>query len=119
MNNTKNTQKLFLKKINFSKNQHHKEDKAYKKRIIYLIVFLSVFLNTNFFANLVPNRESSSELCKDPIPKEGFYNNTFKDYRSDKTVLTKTNKLLPILKLGFEYTNTENLRLHHQIAISF
>ena len=110
MNNTNNTQKLFLKNFNFSKIQHLKEKKTYKKGIIYLIVFLSVFLNIKTFANIIPNRESSSELSKAPTPKEAFYN---------KTELTKTNELLPIIKLGFEYTNTENLRLHHQIAISF
>jgi hypothetical protein len=113
MNNTKNTEKLFLKNFNFSKNQHLKEKKTYTKGIIYLIVFLSVFLNIKTFANIIPNRGSSSELCKNPIPKEASYNKTFEDQRSNKT------ELLPIIKLGFEYTNTENLRLHHQIAISF
>ncbi|WP_165731949.1 T9SS type A sorting domain-containing protein [Polaribacter sp. 20A6] len=119
MNNTNNTQKLFLKNFNFSKIQHLEEKKTYKKGIIYLIVFLSVFLNIKTFANIIPNRGSSSEFCKASTPKEGYYNKNFEDHRSNKTEFTKTNELLPIIKLGFEYTNTENLRLHHQIAISF
>ncbi|AUC22482.1 hypothetical protein BTO15_10455, partial [Polaribacter sejongensis] len=37
--------------------------------------------------------------------------------KSSKT--TSTANLLPIIKLGFEYKNTEETLLHHQIAVSF
>ncbi|MCL7765393.1 hypothetical protein MPF19_18385, partial [Polaribacter sp. Z014] len=37
--------------------------------------------------------------------------------KSSKTV--SNNNLLPIIKVGFEYKNTEETLLHHQIAVSF
>ncbi len=38
---------------------------------------------------------------------------------SNKTATTTAANLLPMIKLGFEYKNTEELLLHNQIAISF
>ena len=41
--------------------------------------------------------------------------------KSSKTVSSKvsTTNLLPVIKLGFEYKNTDETLIHHQIAISF
>ncbi|UWD31341.1 T9SS type A sorting domain-containing protein [Polaribacter sejongensis] len=64
-------------------------------------------------------------------PQAVNFNNSQRAYvtEGDESVFFKTSKkssktasttnLLPIIKLGFEYKNTEETLLHHQIAVSF
>ena len=110
MNKNKNTPKLFLKTTNFSKNQHFKSKRVNKKEALFLMLLLSIFVNTKTFANLIPNKGASAEICNEPTPP---------GIKSKKAAVTKISELLPIIKLGFEYKNAEDLKLHHQIAISF
>ena len=111
MNSTKNTQELLFQVSNFFKIQYSKN----KKGIVFLILILSTFFNVEAYAYYsIPINETTTVNCKDNI--------SFKNTKNNETNIAKTTKiieLLPVIKLGFEYTNKENLRLHHQIAISF
>jgi len=52
--------------------------------------------------------------------KEGTQSVFFKeDTKSTKSKSTDTSNLLPIIKLGFDYKNDEEVMLHRQIGISF
>ncbi|MCL7765391.1 T9SS type A sorting domain-containing protein [Polaribacter sp. Z014] len=118
MNNFKHTQKLFSEISTFSNNQQHKKKKIHKKEIFFLLL-LSIFFNTKSFANLIPNTAASAKVCEKLISIDNNYKKTLKENKSNQNAETKIKELIPMIKLGFEYKNPEDLNLHHQIAISF
>ena len=119
MNSRKSTQELLFPVSNFLKIKHFKNKKVNKKEIIFLILILSIFLNTQANSYSTPISKATTKICEDNMPSINTKEHALKKQKTGKYITTSSKELLPVIKLGFEYKNNEDLMLHQQIAISF
>ncbi|WP_341222091.1 T9SS type A sorting domain-containing protein [Polaribacter atrinae] len=114
MNKDKNLLELIFQVSDFLKTQYFTN----KKEIFFLSLTLSLLFIPQTYANTTPIK-TASLLCEESVPILSTIESPLKNYRTNKLKTTNTAELLPIIKLGFEYKNTDDLLLHSQIAVSF
>ncbi|QXP66784.1 glycine-rich protein [Polaribacter sp. AHE13PA] len=85
---------------------------SYTSPLPYIAIGQGFFIEGDETTGGIVNFNNSQRAYVTEGPESVFF-------KANKKTNTTTTDLLPLIKLGFEYKNTDELNIHHQITVTF